>query len=220
VGNGIVAESTDCTVKEEHRFFDGLQPKLRPPATAPLPTKMATSHPLPIQPNCVDVVGACRGSSSSLTVCRRHGAGAVATRRRLLTVVAVERAGVFLGRDEIRTKALPSGRQQQRLWAPLSPWGVAVTLASPILRVKTFSWLSGRATVASLVSFPPWRRRREDFLFCSCSVCGCRRVVWLFFSFWAIVFQDYNLYFSPALSIHETRTVLCGSFQKKKMLAG
>jgi hypothetical protein len=40
--------------------------------------------------------------------------------------------------------------------------------------------------------------------------CGC------IFFFWYVVFQDYKLYFSPALSIHETRTVSCGSFQKKK----
>uniref|UniRef100_A0A0D9Y3A9 Uncharacterized protein n=1 Tax=Oryza glumipatula TaxID=40148 RepID=A0A0D9Y3A9_9ORYZ len=58
------------------------------------------SHPLPIQPNCVDGAGVCRGSSFPMAIDWRHGAGAVAVRRRFSLVVAAER---------VKTLSWPSG---------------------------------------------------------------------------------------------------------------
>nr|BAD36108.1 hypothetical protein [Oryza sativa Japonica Group] len=117
--NGFVAEpavtlSGGATVLSTFTFLD-----ICPLATATLSAKVGhvgqasvgerasilLSHPLPIQPNCVDGAGVCRGSSFPMAIDWRRGAGAVAVRRRFSLVVAAERVGVqFLGETNFGRK--------------------------------------------------------------------------------------------------------------------
>lgn len=117
--NGFVAEpavtlSGGAAVLSTCTFLD-----ICPLATATLSAKVGhvvrasvgerasilLSHPLPIQPNCVDGAGVCRGSSFPMAIDWRRGAGAVAMRRRFSLVVAAERVGVqFLGETNFGRK--------------------------------------------------------------------------------------------------------------------
>uniref|UniRef100_A0A0D9VHH6 Uncharacterized protein n=1 Tax=Leersia perrieri TaxID=77586 RepID=A0A0D9VHH6_9ORYZ len=93
-GNQTEAELSSAPAGGCFRLATGFFPDFRPLAATPLPTKdghvgwasvgergsILLSHPLPIQPNCVDGSGARRLSNFLLLASGRRGAGAVATR--------------------------------------------------------------------------------------------------------------------------------------------